>query len=388
MGPLIRVSGPKTPFWRDVRVLRWVFQLVVLGAAVALIYWLYANYQTNIARSRIPTDLRFLDNPANFTIPGNDLDQSQPVRDAFLQGFYNTLRVSILGIVLAIALGTIVGIARLSKNFLLRTVAGAYVEVIRNLPLLVLLTFVNLGVVLQTFPRIENAWEPLDLFIVSNRGIAIPWFLGSGYTLLILVAVAILAAWLVARLRTRLSDATGQPSRAFLFALGTLVAVLIAGWVALGYQWSLPVVDDRATLGGYRLDPSFFALLVSLVVYTSSHIAEIVRGSILAVSRGQAEAADAIALTNGQKMRLVILPQAFRIAMPAIGNQSVNLIKNSSLGAAISYFELTQIAQITVGNGSPAVPAFTLTLLVYLTISLAASVLINLANQRLALVER
>ncbi|MEY2900590.1 MAG: hypothetical protein RL247_756, partial [Actinomycetota bacterium] len=137
-----------------------------------------------------------------------------------------------------------------------------------------------------------------------------------------------------------------------------------------------------------RLDPSFFALLVTLVIYTSSHIAEIVRGSILAVPKGQGEAADALALKPSTKMRLVILPQAFRVALPAIGNQSLNLIKNSSLGAAISYFELTQVAQITVGNGSPAVPAFTLTLLVYLSISLVTSLIINIFNRRLALVER
>jgi general L-amino acid transport system permease protein len=136
------------------------------------------------------------------------------------------------------------------------------------------------------------------------------------------------------------------------------------------------------------MDPSFFALIVALVLYTSSHIAEIVRGSIQAVHKGQGEAADALALSPGQKMRIIILPQAFRIAMPSIGNQYLNLIKNSSLGATISYFELTQIAQITVGNGSPAVPAFTLTLMIYLSISLATSLIVNFFNRRLALVER
>lgn len=388
MSPLTGVSSPKAPFWRDVRVLKWAFQVVVLAVVVGIIYWLYTNYQINVARSKIPTDLRFLDNPTNFTIPGNDLDQSQPVRDAFVQGFYNTLRVSIVGIILAIALGTIVGMARLSKNFLVRTVAGAYVELIRNLPLLVLLTFMNLAVVLQTFPRIEDAWEPLDLFVISNRGIAIPWFLGSGQTLLLAILGAIALGWAVAWWRGRYSDRTGKPARALVWAIAVVVIIVVSSWVVLGYDWTLPVVDDRGTVGGLRLDPSFFALLVTLVIYTSSHIAEIVRGSILSVPKGQGEAADAIALTGGQKMRLVILPQAFRVAMPAIGNQSLNLIKNSSLGAAISYFELTQIAQITVGNGSPAVPAFTLTLLVYLSISLVTSLIINIVNRRLALVER
>ncbi|MEK9602298.1 MAG: ABC transporter permease subunit [Pontimonas sp.] len=378
----------KTPFWRDVRVLKWVFQLVVLGVVIGVIFWLYSNYQINVQKSKIPTDLRFLDNPANFTFPGQDFDQSSPVRAAFIQGFYNTLRVSIVGILLAIFIGTLVGMARLSKNFLVRTVAGAYVEVLRNLPLLLLLTFMNLAVVLQTFPRIEDAWKPLDLFVVSNRGIAIPWFEGSGMALLGAITAGLIAWWLVSWWRNRLSDKTGKPSRALLFGFTSFVVVTVGAWIILGYQWTLPVVEDRGTLGGLRLDPSFFALLVTLVIYTSSHIAEIVRGSILAVPKGQGEAADALALTNAKKMRLVILPQAFRVALPAIGNQSLNLIKNSSLGAAISYFELTQVAQITVGNGSPAVPAFTLTLLVYLAISLVTSLIINIFNRRLALVER
>ncbi|MEL0149035.1 MAG: ABC transporter permease subunit [Pontimonas sp.] len=387
MSPLTGVSA-KTPFWRDVRVLKWVFQLVVLGVVIGVIFWLYSNYQINVQKSKIPTDLRFLDNPANFTFPGQDFDQSSPVRAAFIQGFYNTLRVSIVGILLAIFIGTLVGMARLSKNFLVRTVAGAYVEVLRNLPLLLLLTFMNLAVVLQTFPRIEDAWKPLDLFVVSNRGIAIPWFEGSGMALLGAIAAGLIVWWLVSWWRNRLSDKTGKPSRALLFGFTSFVVVTVGAWIILGYQWTLPVVEDRGTLGGLRLDPSFFALLVTLVIYTSSHIAEIVRGSILAVPKGQGEAADALALTNAKKMRLVILPQAFRVALPAIGNQSLNLIKNSSLGAAISYFELTQVAQITVGNGSPAVPAFTLTLLVYLAISLVTSLIINIFNRRLALVER
>ena len=387
MSPLTAVST-KTPIWRDVRVLKWVFQLVVLGIVIGVIFWLYSNYQINVQKSKIPTDLRFLDNPANFTFPGQDFDQSSPVRAAFIQGFYNTLRVSIVGILLAIFIGTLVGMARLSKNFLVRTVAGAYVEVLRNLPLLLLLTFMNLAVVLQTFPRIEDAWKPLDLLVVSNRGIAIPWFEGSGAALLGAIAAGFVAWWLVAWWRNRLSDKTGKPSRALLFGFTSFVVVTVGAWIFLGYQWTLPVVEDRGTLGGLRLDPSFFALLVTLVIYTSSHIAEIVRGSILAVPKGQGEAADALALANAKKMRLVILPQAFRVALPAIGNQSLNLIKNSSLGAAISYFELTQVAQITVGNGSPAVPAFTLTLLVYLAISLVTSLIINIFNRRLALVER
>ena len=166
MSPLTGVPT-RAPLWRDVRVLKWVFQLVVLAIFVSIIFWLYNNYQVNIQKSKIPTGLEFLDNPANFTMPGNDFNQSSPVWSAFIQGFYNTLRVSIVGILLSIFFGTLIGMARLSKNFLVRTVAGAYVEVIRNLPLLVLLTFMNLAVVLQTFPESKTRGD-LSTFLWSR----------------------------------------------------------------------------------------------------------------------------------------------------------------------------------------------------------------------------
>ena len=385
--PLLSLTR-SAPFWRNVKFLRFAFQVFVLLVVGLILYWLWGNYQTNVARSSIPTDFRFLDNPANFTIPGNDFDQSQPVRSAFAEGFYNTLRVAIVGILLATLLGTLVGIGRLSKNFMVRKLAEAFVEIIRNLPLLVLLTFMNLAVVLQTFPRIEEAWTPLDVMVISNRGIAIPWFIGSATNLAGVFALALVIAYLVKRVRMSYSDRTGKPANDILFALITFLAIVVFAWIALGFSFELPYVDDRATAGGLRLDPSFFALLVALVLYTSSQVAEIVRGSILAVNKGQGEAADALALSASQKMRIVILPQAFRIAMPALGNQYLNLIKNSSLGASISYFELTQVAQITVGNGSPAVPAFTLTLLVYLSISWVTSFVVNYFNRKLELVER
>ena len=387
MSPLTGVSA-KPPFWRDIRILKWAFQFTVLAIVLALIFWLYGNYEENVAKSKIPTGLEFLENPASFTMPGSTFDQSSPVWAAFVQGFINTLRVSIIGIVLAISLGTIIGMARLSKNFLVRLVASAYVEVFRNLPLLVLLTFMNLAVVLQTFPRIEQAWVPFDLFVISNRGIAVPWFEGSDTNLILVISGAAVLAVLVGVARNKYSDRTGKPARISIFAFLTFLIVIVGAWSILGYSWTQPVVDGRGTVGGLRLDPSFFALVVTLVIYTSSHIAEIVRGSILSVSKGQGEAADAIALSQGKKMRLIILPQAFRVALPALGNQSLNLIKNSSLGAAISYFELTQIAQISVGNGAPAVPAFTVTLAIYLVISFVTSFIVNTFNRRLALVER
>jgi len=388
-GPLLSGGAARRPpLWRDVRVLRWGFQLAVLAVVMVVLSWLYGNYQTNVQRTNIPTDFGFLDRPSNFEIPGNSMSATAPVRNALIQGFLNTLRVAIAGLVLATILGTLIGVGRLSRNAVIRTLSTVYVEVVRNVPLLVLLLFANLGIVLQVLPRIESAWEPLGLAVLSNRGVAIPWFVGSGWGLIALAAVGVIAARLVTLWRQRVFDRSGTPARSGTWAGATMVVVLVVGWIALGYEATVPEVAGRLTVGGIRLDPSFFALLIALVVYTASHIAEIVRGSIQAVHRGQDEAAQALALSAVQRMRFVILPQAFRIAIPPIGNQYLNLIKNSSLGAAISYFELTNVTQISVANSSPAVPAFALTLAVYLAISLVVSGGVNIWNRRMALVTR
>ena len=370
-------------------MLKWVLQLVVVGIVVAIVIWLYGNYVDNAAEQNIPTDLGFLDNPANFQITGNPLSANAPVRDAIYQGLLNTLRISVAGIVAATILGTIIGIARLSSNWIVNKLAAVYVEAVRNVPLALFVVAGLLVVVLGVFPTIQDAWDVAGLMIISNRGVAVPWFTGSsGFGLLLITLVGCLAAWGVARWRGSVSDRTGALPRSGLWGGAALLIVLVVGWILFGYSWTLPELDGRRTAGGIRVDPSFFALFFALVIYTASHIAEIVRGSIQAVPRGQGEAADAVALSGFQRMWYVILPQAFRIAIPPIGNQYLNLIKNSSLGAAIGYYDLTLVAQTTVGNGSPAVPVFTLTMLIYIGISLITSLIVNFANRRFTLVER
>ena len=382
------VVSARVPLWRDVRVLKWVLQLVVVGLVVALVIWLYGNYIDSTSEQNIPTDLGFLDNPASFQITGNSLSANAPVRDALYQGLLNTLRISVAGIVAATILGTLVGIARLSRNWIVSKLATVYVEAVRNVPLALFVVAGLLVVVLGVFPTIQDAWQIGGLAIISNRGVAVPWFIGAGTGLLVLGAIGVFAAWLVAKWRASVSDRTGALPRSGLWGGGAFLVVFVIGWTVLGYEWTLPELDGRQTVGGIRVDPSFFALFFALVIYTASHIAEIVRGSIQAVPRGQAEAADAVALSGFQRMWYVILPQAFRIAIPPIGNQYLNLIKNSSLGAAIGYYDLTLVAQTTVGNGSPAVPVFALTMVLYIGISLVTSAIVNIANRRMALVER
>ncbi|MDX2379418.1 MAG: ABC transporter permease subunit [Acidimicrobiia bacterium] len=379
----------RVPFWRNIRVLQWVVQLVVVGAVIALIWWLYNNYTENVGRQNIPTNFDFLDNPANFQITGNSLSQNAPVRDALYEGVLNTLRVSVVGIILATMLGTIIGIGRLSNNWLIRKIATVYVEAVRNVPLALFLIAGLLIVVLGVFPTIQEAWDLAGLVIISNRGIAIPWFQGgSGLLLVVLFFVGIAVWWGLGKWRESVSDRTGGSAHAARWGIGGFALVFFGGWFLFGYSVTSPELAGRKTEGGMRIDPSFFALLFALVIYTASHIAEIVRGSIQAVPLGQGEAADAVALSRSQRMWYIILPQAFRIGIPPIGNQYLNLIKNSSLGAAIGYYDITLVAQTTVGNGSPAVPVFALTMAMYITLSLITSFFVNLANRRMALVER
>jgi len=371
-----------------VKVLAWAFQVTVFFVVLAFLLWLWSNYLTNTANSGIPTNFDFLSNPASFAIPGAEFDSNESVRNAYVIGLMNTIRISIVGIILATILGTLIGIGRLSKNWIVRKLSTVYVEAIRNTPLLVIMTFTFLGVVLQVMPTIEEAWN-LGFIIVSNRGIGVPWYSEvSGAALFAVVALAFVGWWAVAKWRHGVSERTGELARVGLYGGLTFLLIWIVGWWLIGPTFTLPMIDGRQLEGGIRIDPSYFSVLIALVIYTASQIAEIVRGSIQAVPVGQGEAASALALSGFQRMSLIVLPQAMRIAIPPLGNQYLNLIKNSSLGAAFAYFELTNVTQITVGNGSPAVPAFFLALVFYVALSFITSAFVNLANRRFKLVER
>jgi general L-amino acid transport system permease protein len=183
-------SRQRVALWRDVRVLQWAFQLAVVAVVVAVAIWLIGNYTGSADRQNIPTGFEFLDNPASFEITGNDMSQNAPVRRALIEGFWNTLRVSIAGIVLATVIGTLVGVGRLSRNWMVRALSTTYVETIRNVPLPLFVVFAALAVVLGVFPRVQNAWEPLGVMVISNRGISVPWFTGDGLGLVAVLAAA------------------------------------------------------------------------------------------------------------------------------------------------------------------------------------------------------
>jgi general L-amino acid transport system permease protein len=377
----------RTPFWRNVRVLRVAFQAAFLLGIAFFLFLLWENLTTNLRVQGIRTDFGYLQQPAGFAIADADFRPSQSIWDAIKVGATNTIKVSLLGILLATVLGVVVGVARLSTNWLVRRSAAIYVETLRNIPVLVIILFWWLAVLLQ-LPAIRRAVD-LDVIVISNRGLVGPGLEQTGaLTGFALAAVVGLAAAIgVAAWRTRVFDRTGQPHHRVLWGGGLLLAVLVVGFFVFGRPLtvSLPERGELSTTGGFRLSPEYAALLIGLALYTASHIAEIVRGSILAVPRGQTEAANAVGLSGFQRLRFVVLPQAFRISVPPIANQYLNLVKNSSLGVAIAYPEVTRITRIAIGQQAPAPQSVLVLMGVYLFFSLVIALVMNLINRRLTL---
>jgi general L-amino acid transport system permease protein len=377
----------RTPLWRNVRVRRIALQAAFLVGVLLFLLALWENLTTNLRVQGIRTDFGYLQQPAGFDIADADFRPSQSIWDAIKVGAFNTIKVSLLGILLATVLGVLVGVARLSTNWLVRRSAAIFVETLRNIPVLVIILFWWLAVLLQ-LPAIRRAVD-LDVIVVSNRGLVGPGLEQTaaltGFLIALAVGVVVAgAAWLW---RTRIFDRTGRPHHRVLWSGGVLLLFLVAGFLAFDRPFgiSLPERGELFTTGGFRLSPEYAALLVGLTLYTASHIAEIVRGSILAVARGQTEAANAVGLSGFQRLRFVVLPQAFRISVPPIANQYLNLVKNSSLGVAIAYPEVTRITRIAIGQQAPAPQSVLVLMGIYLFFSLVIALVMNLINRRLTL---
>ncbi|HEX6238477.1 MAG TPA: ABC transporter permease subunit, partial [Acidimicrobiales bacterium] len=289
-------TGTRPPLWRDVRVLRVAFQVAVLAAVVAFVSYLYDNLRAN----GVEFDFGFLDQQAGFTVAYTDLRPSDPILDAILTGLRNTITVALVGNVLTLVLGTLIGIGRLSGNWIVRRVAGVYVEALRNVPPLLVIIFVN-SAALTTLPPIDEANQFGGLLVVSvsEFGVVSPADGGNGGPYLVLLAAGMAAALALGGWRRRVEDRTGAPAHPWVWGGGLLLAVSAVGYLALGSPIVLshPEVEGLRIVGGARMGLPFVAVLVGLVLYTSTHVAEIVRGSILAVPRGQTEAAGAIGLS-------------------------------------------------------------------------------------------
>ena len=360
---------------------------VLFGIAVLfLVREVSLNIEFNAAARRQGLGFGFLDSQARFAIGDSPIDfkSTDPVSRAFQVGFWNTIRVAGLGIVLTSILGLLLGIARLSPNWLVRKLSQGYVDLFRNTPVAVQVVFWWTAVFL-TLPRIQESVSIFGVAYVSNRSTVLPWFRleeGGGAWLAALGAGLVVAA-LLWRWRTRANERTGEPHHRVLWSALGFFTVAIVGFLLTGtpMEADVPTLDGRNYFGGVRLSSEFAALLAALVIYTAAFIAEIIRGSIQAITKGQHEAAEALGLRRGQQLRFVILPQALRIAIPAINSQYLNLMKNSSLGVLIGFFELTRVARSIINAGGPSLQVLLMLMATYLGISLAISLLMNLLNR-------
>jgi general L-amino acid transport system permease protein len=380
-------TGQRPPLWRDVRVLRVVGQIVFAVVAVAVLWVLGNNLIVNMNNANLPTGWSYLRQSGGIQVAGSDATSQTPNWELVLIGAKNTAIVSGTGILLATIIGVLVGIARLSSNWLVRKSAALYVETFRNIPVLVVIIFFFAAMILR-FPQIREPLVIGDAFIVTNRGMWIPWFTapgGNGGLFALLLLAAIVVAVGVARWRTTVNERTGRPHHRVLWAVGTVLVLAGAAFAVLGapVEITLPVRDNLAVNGGIGILAPILGLITGLTIYTASHIAEIVRGSIQAVPKGQIEAAQAVALSGFQRMRFIVLPQALRIMIPPLANQYLNLTKNSSLGIAIGAAELTSITSTIIGNGRPAPQSIAILMAIYLSFSLFISLLTNLYNRRI-----
>ncbi len=391
------LPAARPSFWRDPAKRALVWQALVVLVLAAFVWMVVKNTATNMEQRGLASGFGFLETSAGFgiiTTPFIDYAETSNYFQVFLVGLVNTIIVAVVGCVLALALGFVIGIARLSRNWLIQKIATFYIELFRNVPLLLQILFWY-GAVLKPLPGPRSLHEAGDsvFFSVNNRGVIFaepitqPGFNLVWYALLAaVILIFVLRAWARAR-----QVRTGLQFPVFWTGLGLLIGLPLIAFFATGMPLEFkPAEMSRFALrGGVTIIPEFVALLFALVIYTAAFIAEIVRAGIQAVSHGQTEAASALGIKPNHRMRLVIVPQAMRVIVPPLTSQFLNLTKNSSLATAIAYPDLFAVfAGTTLNQTGQAVEIMAMTLAVYLTLSLLTSGFMNWYNSRIKLVER
>jgi len=379
--------------WSDPKFRNLVWQVVVIGILAAIVWYLIGNTMRNLAVRHIATGFTFLGRNAGIPI-GEHVISYDPAVDtyghALLIGVLNTLRVAVVGIVLTTILGTLLGIARLSNNFLLSRFAAYYVETLRDIPILLQLLFWY--TLLEGLPGVHNAISPFPGVFLSSRGIKIPlfeWQDAHSWSF---------AAFLVGAMGTILWNGiarkkqfqTGARPKVWPVAIGLLIVFPLLVWTALGapFVLDIPVKGGFDFRGGGTISPEYAALTIGLTIYTAAYIAEIVRSGIQAIPLGQSEAAGALGLRPGQVLRRIVLPQALHVIIPPMTSQYLNLVKNSSLAVAVGYQDLVSIDQTTLNQTGQAIEGISLLMGIFLVFSLSISLFMNWYNMRIALVGR
>ncbi len=386
-------SNARTYFWNDEKTRAILYQIVTAAFVAFIGYYLISNVQTNMEKQSIASGFGFIEKEAAFEIGESLIEYSaaDTYGRALLVGVLNTLKVSLIGMILTTILGTFIGVCTLSTNWLISKIGTMYVELFQNIPVLLQLFFFY-ALFYEIFPAPRQALNPITGVFITNRGIDFPvpasdpvW----GYIGLAFVAACIVI-WLVRRWAVKRQERSGQQFPTFWVGLGILLGLPLLTWIVNGAptEMDVPVLKGFNFQGGRNISPEFSALLIGLVLYTASFIAQIVRAGIQSISHGQTEAAMSIGLKPGLVLKLVIFPQALRVIVPPLTSQLLNLTKNSSLAVAIGFPDFVQVAGTTINQTGQAVEGVAMMMVVYLTFSLLTSAFMNWYNKKIKIVER
>ena len=385
--------GKRVAYLHDPKIRAIIYQIAALGMVGLLGYYLFTNTVANLHKQSIATGFGFLGKEASFEIGESLIDYS--AADTYLKaltvGVLNTIKVAFIGIVLTVILGTFLGIARLSTNWLVAKFAAVYIEVMQDIPILLQLFFWY-SFFYDILPAPRDAIEPITGVFMSNRGIvfAVPeWHAAYEYAAMAFVAACI-AVYFIHRWARKRQEKTGRIFPVVSVSLGIAIGLPLVTWFLAGapHKMSVPELTGFNFQGGLNVSPEFGALLLGLVIYTAAFVAEIVRAGIQAIGKGQTEAAMALGLKPGQILNLVILPQALRVIIPPLTSQMLNLTKNSSLAVAIGFPDFVSVASTTMNQTGQAIEGISLIMIVYLCFSLLTSLFMNWYNKKMALVER
>ena len=395
IGTLGTPQRAKVAPWNDPVIRGWVFQIVVIGLVALLAWFLVSNTVENLQRQKIASGFDYLSHEAGFEIGDAPIAYSpaDTYARAILVGLVNTIKVAVLGILFSTILGTLIGVGRLSPNWLLSKICECYVETFRNVPLLLWL-FLFYKIISESFPGPRQAFNVfhLDSIFLSNRGLYFPVPLANAIQPWMGVGLlaGIVATFIVKRWARKRQEVTGQPFPTIKTGVSLIIGLPLLVWLAGGAPSAMSWPESKGFNfeGGQVIQPEFTALLFGLTIYTSAFIAEIVRSGILALNKGQSEAAAAIGLSRGQAMRLVLLPQAMRIIVPPMTSQYLNITKNSSLAIAIGFPDLVASVNVTINQTGQAIENVLIIMAAFLTVSLTISAFMNYYNKRIALRER
>ncbi len=386
-------SNAKTYFWNDEKTRAILYQIVTAAFVAFIGYYLISNVQINMEKQSIASGFGFIEKEAAFEIGESLIEYSaaDTYGRALLVGVLNTLKVSLVGMILTTILGTFIGVCTLSTNWLISRFGTMYVELFQNIPVLLQLFFFY-ALFYEIFPAPRQALNPITGVFITNRGIDFPvpasdpvWsYIGLAFV------AACIVVWLVHRWAVKRQERSGQQFPTFWVGLGILLGLPLLTWIVNGAptEMDVPVLKGFNFQGGRNISPEFSALLIGLVLYTASFIAQIVRAGIQSISHGQTEAAMSIGLKPGLVLKLVIFPQALRVIVPPLTSQLLNLTKNSSLAVAIGYPDFVQVAGTTINQTGQAVEGVAMMMVVYLTFSLLTSAFMNWYNKKIKIVER